>query len=144
MLSRLRKSVPALLLGGVLALGFGAWMSRGLMFDTTTAAVENCVHHNSKQKANSLRGSYVSCRVAWTTSDGKKHTDIVDFDGRNDLAGTKQEIAVHGDDAMGPGDTSNGVLFIGAGVVMLGGGVLLRRAGSTRASLVNEQQPSVP
>jgi hypothetical protein len=133
MLSRLRKSVPVLLLVGVLALGLGAWMSRGLTWDTTTAAVEHCVHHNSKKKPNSLTDAYVSCRVAWT-SDGKNHTDIVDFDGRNDLAGTKREVAVHGDAAMAPGDAANGVLLIGLGVVLLGGGgVLLGRRGSTPA-----------
>src|SRR5215468_8246976 len=124
MLSRLRKSVPVILLFGVLALGYGAWMSRGLTWDTTTGAVENCVNHNTKKKPNSLSGPYVSCRVAWTSA-GKNHTDIVDFDGRNDLSGTKREIAVHGDSAMAPDETTNGMLMIGAGVLMLGGGGVL-------------------
>ncbi|MBB5874362.1 hypothetical protein F4553_007796 [Allocatelliglobosispora scoriae] len=120
---RWRIVAAALMLFGVVALGFGAYNLRTWTWDTATGLVESCATR-SVPTANGKYRTEHWCAVTWT-ADGATHRADVNFSESN--AGTEQKLAVNGDTAVSYTTRYMSLVFTGIGAAMLVGGVILWR-----------------
>ncbi|MBB5874361.1 hypothetical protein F4553_007795 [Allocatelliglobosispora scoriae] len=125
--SRRGKIGSALMLIGVIALGFGAYNLRALTWDTETGSVDSCVTRSTRSSNKSGSSQYTShqdCTVTWTAG-GTKHQAKVTFDGGKDLSRTEQKISVKGGTVVAYADRYTGLLYAGGGALMIVIGLVL-------------------
>ncbi|GHJ43119.1 hypothetical protein Cs7R123_04610 [Catellatospora sp. TT07R-123] len=122
-----RTGAYAMVLLGLLLLGFGLFQLRTLAWGPATGTVGACHTLAHRDKSTSRTWYTNSCDVTWTDSAGQQHTDTSVPFGRDDVhPGNPVQLVVSGDSAAPAGQSTTYVLYAGGGLLLLLLGVFTR------------------